>query len=804
MNNSNNDNNKQNYNNNIQSQPLNQNQMKKKENNEAAQDVAHTVGKGAATYFGGALGNKLYDAASKTKLGQGIEKAAGKMAMNNPALRPGINNLHKSGATKIANSAIDTLGGQKGSINGLNKGVKSTNKDLGISSQNKMTIPTRNTQKVTPSVNNEEPDFSNMTEEQIEEYQNQQEELKRQQINQENQEKRKAKVKKIGEAIIRNPHLAMLVVGIGVIVIFVVIIMYMIVSDMDLVGTKMTSYSQAESISGYCDHITLVKEHDSFTGEPVASIDDVNLDETFKLNNTTVKRYSIKTYDVESYVKGVVQAEAEAVNDAKTFEVAAIAARTYALQITNRQCLTWDNTNKRPQYRNPQNFTDSSPSELVASGVTGTQGLVITIDGQLLDLSQNNYYDYFCNIGKTREEEDHVFYQMLQKNEEERLLIPIKWAKDNNAENLNYSGKYDGNCQENGMSLFGAKYLLNKKADAYTTIRIIKYYYGYHVELKKLDTLGGGGCYWWPLENGAGTITSKYGPRNISVPGSSKYHMGVDIAIPLYTPIIASNSGEVVEVYTACPKTTAQKDCGSGWGNHVRIKHSDGKFTNYAHMSDVNVTVGQSVSQGEVIGKSGNSGASGGAHVHFEIWENSSSNSRIDPLNIISQTNPKPSCSSSINSGGAIVDTGINTKSFCLSLKNKGFSNEAIAGIMANLESESGFDPNAFNASGGGQGAYGICQWRGNRQSNLKMLANYNTLPVQIEYMLSELNTSYKTTLTLMMTPGTADDMTYNWCATFEVPGKTTALAQANCRTRVSNKQTSTANYLTYARNNCS
>ena len=163
MNNSNNDNNKQNYNNNIQSQPLNQNQMKKKENNEAAQDVAHTVGKGAATYFGGALGNKLYDAASKTKLGQGIEKAAGKMAMNNPALRPGINNLHKSGATKIANSAIDTLGGQKGSINGLNKGVKSTNKDLGISSQNKMTIPTRNTQKVTPSVNNEEPDFSNMT-----------------------------------------------------------------------------------------------------------------------------------------------------------------------------------------------------------------------------------------------------------------------------------------------------------------------------------------------------------------------------------------------------------------------------------------------------------------------------------------------------------------------------------------------------------------------------------------------------------------------------------------------------------------
>ena len=629
MNNSNNnDNNKQNYNNNIQSQPLNQKQIKKQEEAEAAQDVAHTVGKGAATYYGGAVGNQLYDIASKTKLGKSIERNAGKMAMKNPLLKPAMKNLHKSGATKVANNIIDNLGSKKGSTTAMNKGAKSTNKDLGLASKNKMTLPSRNTQRVTPNFSEQQPDFDNMTEEQIEEYQNQQEELKRQQINQENQEKRKAKAKKIGEAIIRNPHLAMLVVGIGVIIIFVVIIMYMIVSDMDLVGTKMTSYSQAESISGYCDHITLVKEHDSFTGEPVASIDDVNLDETFKLNNTTVKRYSIKTYDVESYVKGVVQAEAEAVNDAKTFEVAAIAARTYALQITNKQCLTWDNTNKRPQYRNPQNFTDSSPSELVASGVTGTQGLVVTIEGKLLDMSQNNYYDYFCNIGKTREDEENVFYQMLQKNKEERLLIPIKWAKENNAEGLTYSGKYDGSCQENGMSLFGAKYLLNKKADAYTTIRVIKYYYGYHVELKKLDTYVANGCFYWPTDGT--TITSRFGLRNAPTEGASTNHGAIDIGVPEGTNVYATSSGKVTVAGAV-----------SGYGYAVYIDHGNGIVSRYGHLKagGIKVSVGQQVTAGQVIALSGNTGISTGPHLHFEVRVN---DVKVDPLNYVSPSNPTP------------------------------------------------------------------------------------------------------------------------------------------------------------------
>lgn len=89
-------------------------------------------------------------------------------------------------------------------------------------------------------------------------------------------------------------------------------------------------------------------------------------------------------------------------------------------------------------------------------------------------------------------------------------------------------------------------------------------------------------------------------------------HNGIDFAAPIGTPIYAAAGGTVI---------IAKSDDGwnGGYGNYVVIKHSNGAQTLYAHMTSVNVSSGESVSQGNQIGTVGNTGKSTGAHLHFEV-----------------------------------------------------------------------------------------------------------------------------------------------------------------------------------------
>lgn len=85
----------------------------------------------------------------------------------------------------------------------------------------------------------------------------------------------------------------------------------------------------------------------------------------------------------------------------------------------------------------------------------------------------------------------------------------------------------------------------------------------------------------------------------------------VDLAAPAGTPIMASAEGVVI-----IAKTSGYN---GGYGLYVAIKHLNGTQTLYAHMSRVNVSVGQYVDQGEIIGAVGDTGRSTGAHLHFEV-----------------------------------------------------------------------------------------------------------------------------------------------------------------------------------------
>lgn len=784
----------------------NTNMMNNKDNREnpkASQDVTHTLGKGVATHFGGGIGNKIYDEASKTKLGQKIEKNASKQIDKNPIASKVANGLSSAGITDKANNAIDALGfksGGKGFNSNLNKGAKSTNKKLNnnnFSINNPIRSRSSFNQEIPSSDEiGETPDFENMTPEEIEDYRLKQEELE--QINQEKEkkaknDKRKKQIKSIIEFFARHPQL-LLIVGIALLIVFVLIILiYMISSDMDLVGNRGVGYDTAEQVSGYCENIILIKEHDDFSGAAVASIDDVNLEETFRLNNRDVKRYEYQTYSLEEYVKGVLQAETSIIKEEKTYEVAAIVARTYAVEIANKNCYVWDNNNKRSEYKNPQNFNHDNIDSDISEAVSKTTGLIAYDKDNIIDMSQDSYYDYFCYSKITNAtNEEQSYYEMLQENEEENLLISVDWTKDNNnvadgdAKKWNFSGKYNGggynnNCQKKGLSLYGAKYLLNKEYNPYDTIRVLMYYYTYDLELKKVGSfIASDGCFWWPTD---GTIiTSRFGLREAPTAGASTNHGAIDIAVSQGTNVYATSNGKVTVAGAV-----------SGYGYAVYIDHGNGIVSRYGHLKadGIKVSVGQSVSAGDIIALSGNTGVSTGPHLHFEIRLN---DVKVDPLNYVSPTDQRPTCT---NSGGTIVDTGENSSSVCMTLKNNGFTSPQIGGIMANLFAESGFNPTAFNPGGGGAGAYGIAQWRGKRQEALKSLANYDTLGVQLSFLLSELNSSESAAKSALLSSGAdANSLAYVFCSKYERPEGTICTARQNSGNGLS--------YSNYATNNCS
>lgn len=85
----------------------------------------------------------------------------------------------------------------------------------------------------------------------------------------------------------------------------------------------------------------------------------------------------------------------------------------------------------------------------------------------------------------------------------------------------------------------------------------------------------------------------------------------VDIGAPEGTPVWASARGEVI--------IARQGGYNGGYGSYVVIRHDNGTQTLYAHLSYVEVSAGQVVSQGEEIGLSGNTGRSTGPHLHFEV-----------------------------------------------------------------------------------------------------------------------------------------------------------------------------------------
>lgn len=131
---------------------------------------------------------------------------------------------------------------------------------------------------------------------------------------------------------------------------------------------------------------------------------------------------------------------------------------------------------------------------------------------------------------------------------------------------------------------------------------------------------GGNVCGGGPVASGFGWPASSH---SISGNNYGPGHLGIDIAANEGDPVFAAGTGVV---------TMAQGGYNYGYGNVVQIDHGNGYVTVYAHLSQINVSVCESVGQGTLIGLAGSTGNAFGAHLHFEVRYGGSN---INPYDIV-------------------------------------------------------------------------------------------------------------------------------------------------------------------------
>ena len=344
--------------------------------------------------------------------------------------------------------------------------------------------------------------------------------------------------------------------------------------------------------------------------------------------------------------------------------------------------------------------------------------------------------------------------------------------------------------------------------------------------------------YWWPIgstqttESGGvlfasgapqyTTINSEYGPRTLD--GKSGFHNGVDLHGDLNsTYVIAAMDGTVQSTYNKCISSVNDYDCGlvKGGGNSVTILDKFGNINHYYHLYENSILVkeGDSVKQGQVLAKVGNSGHSTGSHLHFEIRVN---NQAVNPLDYISAGNPRPVL---VNGSMEFAGDSSNNKNYiCQSLQKTGFSKNATAAILVNLNAESSLNPinlegayetklgytdesytravdsgayseNSFVHDDAG---YGLAQWTyWSRKQKLYSFAksqnaSIGNMNMQLTFFVNELM-SYTGVYNFLMSNNSAYDMTVYFCRNYENPA-------TSCENRASN---SISAYSSYVNNGC-
>ena len=105
-----------------------------------------------------------------------------------------------------------------------------------------------------------------------------------------------------------------------------------------------------------------------------------------------------------------------------------------------------------------------------------------------------------------------------------------------------------------------------------------------------------------------GFLNSSFGYRLDTIDNIRRFHQGQDITVPSGAPIFSPADGVVKRAYYI-----------GGFGNHIKLEHSSGYSTTFAHLSKIFVRHGQKIKRGTIIGETGNTGRSTAPHLHYEV-----------------------------------------------------------------------------------------------------------------------------------------------------------------------------------------
>ena len=122
---------------------------------------------------------------------------------------------------------------------------------------------------------------------------------------------------------------------------------------------------------------------------------------------------------------------------------------------------------------------------------------------------------------------------------------------------------------------------------------------------------------YWPMKQ-ATRISSEFGLRADPFRRTQAMHAGVDFKAPWAEPVLATADGVILNAGWS-----------GGYGKLVEIRHDNGVTTRYGHLSSIDVSPGQRVKRGDIVGRMGNTGRSTGAHLHYETRVNGEA---IDPV----------------------------------------------------------------------------------------------------------------------------------------------------------------------------
>lgn len=123
----------------------------------------------------------------------------------------------------------------------------------------------------------------------------------------------------------------------------------------------------------------------------------------------------------------------------------------------------------------------------------------------------------------------------------------------------------------------------------------------------------------WPISGASIRITSRFGDHVSTGRGTGHTHIGIDLAAPKGTPVLAAADGAVLTVGNAK----------GGYGRFVKVAHGGGIETLYAHLSSIEASEGERVRQGQCIGRVGMTGHATGNHLHYEVRVNGVA---VDPI----------------------------------------------------------------------------------------------------------------------------------------------------------------------------